>query len=281
MSWTEKYWEAMEQLYWAPAYFGLNSIPKKLWAVEEDTVTVPRSMVNMNGGLYRRVGKSKDYDAKVRLFEETFNHLFDLTFGILDGRIVNDIFCDALGGSRVDCLKSYGRTLGEAFGYADLYGVSQPDGYFVGTDWTLAVELKFDAATSLDQLAKYVLAFCVERAHSDQRKPLTLLYISPRPEVLMKKAFPFDVSEIQSGLIDQMIAQSKPRVTHALQGRETEMRSVLEDLTIRSISWGDFSRVLKKHRDRFHSGEPDSHTVAQLIDGFIQEIDKHPKAGNG
>jgi hypothetical protein len=281
MRWTEKYWDALEQLYWSPSYLGLKSIPKSQWDVTEERVSVPKSMVNMRGALYRRVGPSSEFPQKVRLLEETFNHLFDLTFGILDGEIINDLFCEVLGVAHEGSLRSHGRDLGAIFGQADLYEVSQSDGYFAGDQWSLAVELKFDAATSLDQLAKYVLAFCVERAATKTRKPLALLYISPKTENLLSNAFPFASTALGANMIDVMMAGAKPSVQKALQGREDEVGSVLDDWCIQLVSWEVFAAQMRAHACAFEDTSAAHRTVRGLILGLCEEIEGHPKARLG
>ncbi len=279
MSWTDKYWDAVEQLYWTPKYLGLKSISKKHWEVSENRVSVPKSMTNPNGPLYRRVTNGKDFSKFIRHQEETFNHIFELTFGILDGEIINQIFCQLLGKNHHDRLKGYGRELGLELGFPKLYGISQPDGFFVGNHWTVAVELKFDAKTSMDQLAKYLLALTLEREKNLDRKPVQLVYIAPEPEKLLKDAFPFETANCGSYQLAEILAASKPSVVTPLLDMEATASSVLEDLKISAVSWRDLDRVLSDLAMGYSRQTSEGRTVAGLLRGLLNEMRLHPGSG--
>jgi hypothetical protein len=45
-SWTRKYWEILDHLYWSPHYLGLKSIPQKHWTIDGGRVSIPRMMTN-------------------------------------------------------------------------------------------------------------------------------------------------------------------------------------------------------------------------------------------
>ncbi|WP_223429110.1 hypothetical protein [Tateyamaria pelophila] len=267
LNWTEKYWDALEQLYWTPKYLGLKSIPRRHWEATGDRVSVPVSMTNPTGPLYRRVTTGREFTKLVRRHEETFNHIFELTFGILDGEITNDIFCRLLGYHVKDSLKSYGRELGPEFGQPKLYDICQPDGFFTGKNWSLGVELKFDAKTSLDQLAKYLLALAIEREMMGKMKPVALVYIAPNPNSLFQDAFPFSADEVGSGNLDEILAGANRSVRKPLSEIETAAASVLDDLTLRAFSWSDFDKSLQHVSSNFFSDKPESRTVARLIPG--------------
>ncbi|MCK0104622.1 hypothetical protein [Pseudohalocynthiibacter sp. F2068] len=276
MDWTQKYWDALEQLYWTPKYLGLKSISRRHWEMTGDRVSVPAAMTNPTGPLYRRVTTGKTFPQLVRRQEETFNHIFDLTFGILDGAITNDIFCSLLGRRKNDSLKSYGRELGPEFGFPNLYSFSQHDGYFVGSNWSLAVELKFDAETSIDQLAKYLLAFSVERSVNVERKPISLIYITPNPERLLDDAFPFPMDEIGPHLLDTILAGARSSVVKPLRGFESIAADILDDLSLRAFSWSDMDRQLQTRISEVTDGNPEGRTVARLLQGLSNEIRNHP-----
>ncbi|MDF1718697.1 MAG: hypothetical protein P1U75_18820 [Antarcticimicrobium sp.] len=279
MSWTNKYWDAVEQLYWTPKYLGLKSISKKYWEVSGDRVSVPKEMTNPNGPLYRRVTTGKEFSKLVRHHEETFNHIFELTFGILDGEIINQIFCQLLRESHQDRLKGYGRELGLEFGFPKLYDISQPDSFFVGNNWTIAVELKFDAKTSMDQLAKYLLALTLEREQNSGRKPVHLVYIAPEPEKLLKDAFPFETANVGSHQLARILAESKQSVVAPLLEMEATASSVLDDLAISAVSWRELDQVLHDLAMGFSRNNPEARTVNNLLLGLLEEIRLHPASG--
>ena len=236
-------------------------------------------MTNPTGPLYRRVTTGREFSKLVRQHEETFNHIFELTFGILDGEITNDIFCGLLGRRIEDTLKSYGRELGHELGYPKLYDICQPDGFFVGNNWTLAVELKFDAKTSLDQLAKYLLALSLERLQNAERKPVSLIYISPQPEILLQDAFPFSIDEIGPELLGVILDGAKPSVRYPLREIESTAANLLEDLSLNAFSWADMERSLQVKSACISGSDPESRTVARLLQGLAGEIRSHPGSG--
>lgn len=279
MNWTEKYWDALEQLYWTPTYLGLKSIPRRHWEIAGDRVSVPAAMTNPTGPLYRRVTTGKAFSKLVRQHEETFNHIFELTFGILDGEITNDIFCRLLDQQIEGSLRSFGRELGPELGFPKLYDISQPDGFFSGRNWTLAIELKFDAKTSLDQLAKYLLALSIERELNSGRKPVSLVYIAPHPESLLRNAFPFSVDEIGSKDMDVILAGAKPSVLKPLRKIEATAASVLDDLSLSAFSWADMDNVLQAKSASISRNDPESRTVTRLLQGLSSEIRNHPASG--
>lgn len=279
MNWTKKYWDALEQLYWTPKYLGLKSIPQRHWDVSDDRVSIPLRMTNRTGPLYRRDTTAKEFSKTVREYEETFNHIFDLTFGILDGEITNGIFCQLFGCTIEDNLKSYGRELGSEFGYPKLYDISQPDGFFSGKSWSLAVELKFDAKTSLDQLAKYLLAFSIERETTSEWKPVTLVYIAPDPDNLLRNAFPFPVDEIGSTKLEEIMVGAKPRVREPLGKIAETAARVLDDMTLLAFSWSEFDKVLQSFLAELPTDDPAGRTVARLLQGLSDEIRTHPASG--
>lgn len=180
MSWTEKYWDTVDHFYWAPQYIGLKSIPKKHWSIEEKTVSIPKEMTNPSGPLYRRTRKGQDYRDYVRRQEETFNHIFSLTFAILPGDVIGELLGNF---TKTGCGHSYesmGRELRVRYGWGEHDNITTPDGFFIAERSVLAVELKFDARTSLDQLAKYAVLLTAEDGLGPKNRSLDLLYVFNR-----------------------------------------------------------------------------------------------------
>ncbi len=188
MSWTDKYWDCLDQLYWHPAYLGLKSINRNKWEIDGDRVSIPKSLVNMKGALYSRPENAKNNLKNLKQQEEITNHIFDLTFGILDGKLIYDIFNPYIITNSPQDFTSIGREIIERLSLGG--NVTQQDGFFVGQDAILAVELKFNAKTSFDQLAKYFLLFMKEEEFSGPKEEMTLLYIfNSNPKRTFIKAF--------------------------------------------------------------------------------------------
>lgn len=276
MGWTSKYWDAIEQLYWTPKYLGLKSISRRHWDIRDDHVTIPLALTNPSGPLYRRATTARDFAKTVRRHEETFNHIFELAFGILDGEITNEIFGGLTAHIAPDSLVSYGRELGPALGEPKLYSLSQPDGFFVGDTWTLAVELKFDAVTSVDQLAKYLLALALARQKFKSTGPAYLLYISPHPDDLLSSAFPFEARSVDANCWDIILNHAKPAVSAALKDIEATAKSVLDDLHIHTVGWSQFLLAIEDNVSRRDAASAEARTVNQVLTGLASEIKNHP-----
>src|SRR6056297_849245 len=180
MSWTDHYWEAVNEFYWVPSYLGLKSIPRKLWAVHDDRVCIPKELTNPNGPLYRRIIDSSDFPEFVRRQEETFNHIFNLTFSMLPGEVISGIFGELINaGARADYTLTASAHCRQ---YPWIAGanVTTPDALFLAEDSILAVEIKFNAKTSLDSLAKYVSLIAGEVIYGAAQTNMKLLYIFPK-----------------------------------------------------------------------------------------------------
>lgn len=277
MSWTTKYWDAVSQFYWTPDYLGLKSIPQRLWTIDGDTVSIPREMTNSSGPLYRRLRSGDDYWEYVRRQEETFNHIFDLTFAILPGDVVGDIlnrFSSAGSGHNYE---SIGRELSARYSWGEHDNITTPDGFFVAKDSILAVELKFNAKTSLDQLAKYMMLLVSEELVIGQRANLDLLYIfNSDPDSTFEKHVGVPPNLVGTDLMEDLVMSvSKKRVGRFLLEHKTAFRSVLERTNIHCIHWQDLSDTLKRFTEKL-SEERGDRTLKRLIDGLRMEIGGHP-----
>lgn len=100
MTWTDHYWDAVNEFYWVPSYLGLKSISRKKWEVEGDRVSIPKQLTNPNGPLYRRIVNSTNFPEFVRRQEETFTHIFNLTFSMLPGSVISEIFGGFIDGEQ-------------------------------------------------------------------------------------------------------------------------------------------------------------------------------------
>lgn len=277
MSWTTKYWDAVSQFYWSPQYLGLKSIPQRLWTVDGDTVSIPREMTNSEGPLYRRLRSGDDYWEYVRRQEETFNHIFDLTFAILPGDVVGDILNTLTSAGTGHVYKSFGRELSARFSWGEHDNITTPDGFFVAEDSILAVELKFNAKPSLDQLAKYVMLFVNEEMVGGQRANLDLLYIfNSDPDATFEKHVGVRPNSVGTDLlVDLAKSVSHKTVERFLQDHKSAFESALERINVHCIHWQDLSDALKRFTEKLSEKRGDR-TLKRLIDGLRTEIADHP-----
>lgn len=177
--WPQRYWDIVSELFWVPSYLGLKSIPQKYWIKSKTTVSVPREMTNPSGPLYYRLRSGDEYWDFIRRQEETFNHVFNLAFSIAPGDVIAKIF-GALGGAqKAHNYQVPKETIGERYPWMGTANVTTPDAYFIANDSVLAVEIKFNASASLDQLAKYIVLIASEETYGKDCSELFLFYIFP------------------------------------------------------------------------------------------------------
>ena len=276
MSWTNKYWDIVDHFFWAPHYLGLKSIPQKLWKIDGEMVCVPKEMTHSTGPLYRRLRSGEEYWQFVRRQEETFNHIFDLAFAILPGDVICDLLCQFTNTGPGHDYASFGREISERYFWSD-ENVTTPDGFFVAQDSILAVELKFNAKTSLDQLAKYMMLFIVEEQLSGERESLDLLYIfSSDPEATFESQTGVDSEEVNEDLAAKLIDAAKGQIARQFLGDNQEsLKGVLERVNIHCISWLDFRDMLVRFSAKL-GDEPGDRTLRKLLNGLATAIAEHP-----
>lgn len=281
MSWTKKYWQVLDHLYWSPIYLGLKSIPRKHWTIDGDMVSIPKSMTNPLGPLYRRIRSGGDYFNYVRRQEEIFSHVFDLTFGILPGDVAGEILHPFVGVTAQQDYVSLGNEVRTRYGGGKYDNVTTPDAFLVAQGAILAVELKFNAKTSLDQLAKYVMLFTAEELLQGKRNELNLLYVLNRdPLTTLRQQLGVDITSIDDALFDRLCSAAKnATVQNHLRGNEAAARSVLQRLRVHGVTWASFTDRLAEFSDslKVRAGAGDR-TLKRLIDGLVEEIRAHPLA---
>ena len=277
MSWTRKYWDLVDHFYWAPQYLGLKSIPQRYWMIDGDTVSVPKEMTNPKGPLYRRLRSGEDYWNYVHRQEETFNHIFDLTFAVLPGDVVGEILNVFTSAGSGQLYESLGRELGTRYFWGEHDNITTPDGFFVAEDSILAVELKFNAKTSLDQLAKYMLLFAAEEMVAGQRASLDLLYVfNSDPVSAFEEQIGVKPSAVGEHLFDDLsFSVSNETVKRFLQDNKSAFKSALGRINLSCISWQDLSDTLFEFSKKLKEGRGDR-TLKRLISGLITEIAQHP-----
>lgn len=280
-SWTRKYWEILDHLYWSPHYLGLKSIPQKHWTIDGDRVSIPRTMTNSKGPLYRRLRSGAEYWDFVRRQEEVFAHIFDLTFAVLPGDVVGDVLHPFVGVTARHAYESLGTQVRTRYGGGEHDNVTTPDAFLVAPEAILAVELKFDAKTSLDQLAKYLMLFTAEERLMGTRTDLNLLYVLNRdPRATLEKQLGFVATEIDETLFERLRdAVKNERVHKFLDEHSSAAKDTLRRLRVQGVTWQMLlDRLTELSRSLAHATSAGDRTLKRLIDGLISEIRDHPLA---
>lgn len=280
MSWTDRYWEMVNGFYWVPSYLGLKSIPKKYWQQNSETVTIPQAMINPSGPLYRRVGASKDHPDFVRRQEETFNHIFNLALSIAPGSVISRIFGELTGDHEIYDYKIVSGEVCRQYPWISGANVTSPDSFLLSPESSLAIEIKFNARTSLDQFAKYVALIAGEEVYGKRHERLSLLYIYPSSPI--EKFYretslkPDEIDESKFSLLERSARNLRVRSFFAEESGA--IRDALSRLQVSCVTW---RHVLEKiHAYSRGLGETcGEQALRTLLDGLSLEIERHPLSG--
>ena len=234
-------------------------------------------MTNPKRPLYSRLRSGKDYWEYVQRQEEIFNHIFDLVFAILPGDAISDILNVFTHAGSGHSYESLGRELFTRYGWGEHDNITTPDGFFIAKDSILAVELKFNAKTSLDQLAKYMMLIVSEEISFGQYPNVDLLYIfNTNPMPTFKKQTGFSPGEIGVNLFDDLVnSVSNKKVNIFLKEHENELKSTLDRINLNCICWQDLLDSLCNFIEPLEETHGDK-TLERLITGLITEIRRHP-----
>jgi uncharacterized protein (DUF1778 family) len=144
----------------------------------------------------------------------------------------------------------------------------------------LAIEIKFGAKTSLDQVAKYVALIAGEEIEGKVHEELYLLYISPSlgDENFRKQTSldPQALSSQDAALLERSV--SNPQVRALFAANRDAIEDVVSRIRITCASWLQVLAAL----ERYQEGLGDTHgdrTLRRLLEGLVAEIRMHPLSG--
>lgn len=277
MSWTEQYWDIVSDFYWVPSYLGLKSIPRSDWVIDGDRVVIPRSMTNPSGPLYRRTQSGDDYWQFVMRQEETFNHVFNLAFATLPGDVIAELFSPFISAESHSDYELQGRDVRDQYEWIAGENVVTPDSFLIAKDSLLAVELKFNAKTSLDQVAKYVALLAGEELRRGPRQSVDLLFIFPSDAALrFTKQTSVPPSELGVEHYDLLKNSTKnERVRDFFSAERQTVRATLSRMAVSCVSWTDFTENLTRYARKLGATAGDR-TLYRLLSGLVSAICAHP-----
>ncbi|OJH07371.1 MAG: hypothetical protein AOY29_03750 [Alcanivorax borkumensis] len=277
MTWSEGYWDIINELYWVPSYLGLKSIPKRHWTVEGNMVCVPKSMTNPSGPLYRRVRSGDDYEAFIRRQEETFNHILNLTLSILPGEVVAEIFGPVANFSVPGDLKVLGKSISNRYSWIAGANATTPDAFLLSESCIFAIEIKFNAKTSLDQLAKYVALIAGEEIQNGKRDFVNLLFVYPLKAnekfISQTNINPVDIGPRYFDMLSDSVGNA--RVKSLYLSEQESIRDTLSRLNVRCITWQDLYGQIISFMEKLGESNGDK-TLFRLLSGLASEILFHP-----
>jgi hypothetical protein len=280
MPWTDNYWDIVNDFYWVPSYLGLKSIPRKYWEIGEETVTVPKEMTNPSGPLYRRLLSTDDHWKFVRRQEEIFNHIFNLTLSILPGDVISELLGEFVGDARLHDYQLRGQAFRAEYPWMAGANVTTPDSFLLSQESVLAIEIKFNAKTSLDQLGKYVALIAGEEIYGGTHEHLNLLYIYPS-NASTKFLQQTSVHPSDLGVEHFPLLESSARSSHVkalFSAHQDVIIDVLSRLRVTCITWKQLLGKLLSYMQNFGDSRGER-SLFRLLDGLASEIRAHPLTG--
>lgn len=237
-------------------------------------------MTNPTGPLYRRLRSSNEYWAFIRRQEETFNHIFNLTLSILPGDVISHLLDPLFGNGGAHDYQLCDGSIRDIYPWINGGNVTTPDSFLISENSVLAIEIKFNAKTSLDQLGKYVALIAGEELYRAKHEHLNLLYIYPSnaSEKFLRET-KIDPSEIGVKHLPLLEKSAKNANVRALFAAEPNaINDVLSRLRISCITWEQFHAILATYSESCGSTCGDR-TLRRLLDGLVSEIRNHPLSG--
>lgn len=281
MTWNDKYWDILDQLYWSPGYVGMRSISQQQWQKREGLICIPAESVNKTGPLYTRERKISDLKKYLQSSEEILNHIFDLTFSIAPDSMINDILLKPLDFDDSGPFESIGRESAKRYGWGEFENVTQHDGFFVSEQSAVGVELKLISNSWPEQIAKYVALLSWEELHKGTRQQLGLLFIVP--DSVIKSHWlkcGLNGAAINRSFIETNWKHPLPKAISDLFDTHREhVSSVLDRMELGVISWKELRNrmiTLQASLDPSHRGDQ---TLERLISGFIAQLEVHRDTG--
>lgn len=272
MGWPDKYWDAVDQLYWNPSLIGLNSVRSER---EGDRLLIPASAVSRGGSLYARKGTSTFNAERMHRLEEPLNHIFDIAFGIAPDKVIAELFAAPFNFTDDGSFESLGREVAARYPEMRDGNTTQQDGFFVSERSLIGVELKIGSPTTPGQLLKYLALLASEARLSGRRDQLGLLFITPAKDraKIFKQAHVRADGSLPSDYISSVPPrQINSRLKNILRQSEEEIADTIDRLRVRHISWHEFShncRKIAKAQDLTIAGEQ---TLFRLLDGLADAI---------
>jgi len=240
--WTKSYYDMMEDYYWEPQL--LRKITKKRGGTIEDF----RKTIQRLGTL-----------------EITLNHQLEIFFRLAPSSFIRDFFKATLAGEFTDDYDLLGHELAARFKTHDAI---QPDLYFLGTNSSVAIELKVRAKSSTGQVAKYALLDVLVNRTEPENRFSALLFMGPKafPD-LWRERFRSPEDLIEATRASDLQTYARP---HGVTPEE--LIKTLSRMSIAFASYQNFAVCLSRARAEIDRSSPYAQTYDALLAGMLYEL---------
>lgn len=277
MVWHNKYWDALDNLYWTPKHLGLKSIGKSNWGEDPRLIQFPRSLVGKAGTIYTREGTYASNAERMRALEETLNHVFDLTFGIVADEVIATLLHKAAGIDDTGPFERLGREAGSRYGWRG--NVTQHDGFFVSRSSILCVELKLGSKTSPEQVFKYIAMISAEEARG-QRSEVALLYVTPQEAPAIWQQAGADPSgHLPADFVEVHANGLKVRLEQIYDNNRRGIEDVARRLRLAHLTWSELLDACEKFARGLDCRQAGDQTLSRLLEGFVAAVREHRGTG--
>jgi hypothetical protein len=203
--------------------------------------------------------------------EVSLNHLLALFFSLAPRDFIQRLELAAFGSHSSAAFRQVSlfelRT-------AHRHDPTQPDVFLVSTDRCLSIEVKIDAKSGLEQVAKYALLhldFALRNGiPADGRR---LIYLTPRPvSKTWKEKFP-DVAAMRCALADFYFANllSKAKVSRVIT--PAGFKAAALAMPVAHLTFADFYHLAADYAATLPSdATPPVDTAAKLFAGLLHEL---------
>jgi len=278
VGWFNKYWDLVDDYYWDLGKLGIRAIPKRAIAQSQEATIIPNTFLNERGGaLYRRVGSAAENLGHLHSDEVALNHALNFALAIASEEIVSDLIFSPFGFKPKSAIQSVDKDISTYFGWPRNDTLTQHDGFYVADDAAVGLEIKLDADSHSDQIAKYVFLLMNEELRAAQKKHLGLLYIVPESRVAyFRKKIEFPNATAAESFIHGV--QTKPKL-RKLDKLILEQRSAFEyafkRLRIEVISWTNFHQSILNLVHEIPPLGPGNKSLRTLLLGLADAVEGH------
>jgi hypothetical protein len=241
--------------------------------------------------LYERSLKSGPFLKFLSGQEKILNFFFNIAFAIAPDDVVSRLLCTPLeirhDGANDGPFETFGaRELAARFKWGEA-NVTQPDGFFTTKKSVVAVELKLDSPSSLEQIVKYIALMRWEQNETGQRDNLGLLFILPERSI--------EPNWSKVGLNDPSGSgvrrcppdffyklnrvNSKGRVRELFKEQSKEIRRDIERLHLAAVSWTWLRDEISKIESELDPEARGDQTLKRLLAGLRAQVEAHGNTG--
>lgn len=245
--WNTNYYEIIQDYYWEPQH------------------------IDRAKREHPKYGNDKQVLWHIHQMEVSLNHLLALFFSLTPRDFIHRLECSAFGShSSADFRQVSLFELRATY----RHDPTQPDVFLVAADRCLSIEVKIDAKSSLEQVAKYALLHLdFAKRNGIPTDGSRLIYLTPRPVSQTWKEKFLGVSAMRSALtaFDFAALLAKAKVSSAITAEE--LRAVALAMPVAHLSFTDFYRLTAEYAATIPSdAKPATDTVAKLFDGLLHEL---------